>query len=59
MHVLAGLVLGTYVYAPAEVAQPLHLALQLVLVPVAVLSGLFLWKQAQIRRLLSRRTLTR
>jgi hypothetical protein len=59
VHVVAGLFLGTYVYAPAAVTQPLHLALQVGLVPAAVLSGLVLWKQAQIRRLLSRRTSTR
>jgi hypothetical protein len=55
VHLLAGLVLGTYVYAPAVVAQPLHLALQVIVIPTAILSGLFLWKQAQIRRLMRRR----
>lgn len=59
VHLVAGLVLGTYVYAPAAVAEPLHLALQVVLVPAVVLSGLFMWKQAQIRRLINRRTVSR
>lgn len=59
VHLLAGVVLGTYVYAPAAVAQPLQLALQFVVVPAIVLSGLFMWKQAQIRRLMRRRNPTR
>jgi hypothetical protein len=33
------------------VAQPIHLRLAVVVIPAATLSGLFLWKQAQIRRL--------
>lgn len=56
VHLLAGLLLGTYVYAPAAVAQPLHLALQVLVIPALGLSGLFLWKQASIRRLMHRRT---
>jgi hypothetical protein len=43
--------LGTYVYASPAVAQPIHLFLAVVVIPAASLSGLFLWKQAQIRRL--------
>jgi hypothetical protein len=51
VHLLAAALLGTYVYAPPAVAQPIHLLLAVVVIPAATLSGLFLWKQAQIRRL--------
>lgn len=59
VHLVVGLVLGTYIYAPAVMAEPLHLALQVIGVPAIVLSGLFLWKQAQIRRFFTTRTRSR
>ena len=59
VHLAVGLVLGAFVYAPAAVAEPLHLFLQVAGVPAVVVSGLFLWKQAQIRRVLGRRVLDR
>lgn len=54
-HLAAAALLGTFVYAPADFAEPLRMLLQFVLVPGATLTGLFLWKQAAIRRLLTRR----
>ncbi|GAB3921780.1 hypothetical protein GCM10029976_009310 [Kribbella albertanoniae] len=54
IHVAVALVLGTYVYAPAHVTDGMRPALMFVVVPVAVLTGLFMWKQAAFRALLSR-----
>ena len=55
IHLGAAAVLLLHVYGPAGLASALRPALQLLVVPVMSLSGLFLWKQAQIRRLLTRR----
>jgi len=54
LHLAAAALLGTFVYAPSYIAEPMQLLLQVVIVPAAALSGLYLWKQAAIRRLLRR-----
>lgn len=58
VHLVAAAALGTFVYAPVELVEPARLVLQLVVVPAATLTGLYLWKQAAIRRLLQRRQRT-
>jgi hypothetical protein len=58
VHVVAALALGTFVYAPAEYVEPARLALQVAVVPVATITGVLMWKQAAVRRLLSRRPAT-
>jgi hypothetical protein len=55
IHLIAAAVLLLHVYGPAGLASALRPALQLFVVPGMSLSGLVLWKQAQIRRLLTRR----
>jgi len=55
VHLVAAAALGAFVYAPAELVEPARLLLQLVVVPAATLTGLYLWKQAAIRRLVQRR----
>ncbi len=55
VHLLAGALLETYVYAPPVVSDPLRIWLQLLVVPVVVSTGLLLGKQATLRRLLHRR----
>ncbi|WP_375387599.1 hypothetical protein [uncultured Amnibacterium sp.] len=54
VHLVGAGVLGTSIYGPPVVAAPLHIGLQLVVVPAVTVTGLFLWKQAQIRSLLRR-----
>jgi hypothetical protein len=56
--VAAGL-LGTYVYARPWWPRRSHLLLAVVVIPAATFSGLFLWKQAQVRRLSTARPYTR
>ena len=53
VHLVAALVLGAFVYAPAPYVEPLRLLLQVVVVPAATLTGLFLWQQAAVRRRLA------
>ncbi|MEV0220696.1 hypothetical protein [Streptomyces sp. NPDC050704] len=53
VHLGAAGVLLLYVYGPADLALALRPWLQLAVVPVVSLTGLLLWKQARIRRLLT------
>ncbi|WP_162605731.1 hypothetical protein [Jiangella aurantiaca] len=46
--------LGTYVYAPEHVTDGMRPAMMFVVVPLATLTGLCMWKQAAFRALLSR-----
>ena len=48
-HLVAGLVLVGYVYAP--VGAHLHDAVPLVVLPVLALTGVVMWQAARIRRL--------
>jgi hypothetical protein len=54
VHLLAAAALGLHVYGPLHMGEALRPALQFVLFPLVALTGIALWKQAQIRRLLSR-----
>ena len=49
-HLAVALLLGTMVYAPASVTEPLRPILMYAAVPMATLSGLFLWKQMLFAR---------
>ncbi len=53
VHLAAALAPGAFVYAPAPYVEPLRLLLQVVVVPAATLTGLFLWRQAAVRRRLA------
>ncbi len=54
IHLVAAAMLGAFVYAPGEFVEPLRLMLQLLVIPAVTITGVFLWKQAAIRRALSR-----
>lgn len=58
IHILVGLLLGTIVYAPSYVAAPLLPIAQFVGIPAVIITGLFIWRQAQIRSWLRRRSAT-
>lgn len=57
LHLVVGAVLATYVYLPDTVPghEGVRWALMLVGVPLVTLSGLVIWKQAALRRLIARR----
>ncbi|MGY1670863.1 hypothetical protein [Geodermatophilus sp. SYSU D00710] len=57
LHLVVGGLLATHVYLPPSLAATAALRWVLVLagVPLVAASGLFLWKQAAVRRLLARR----
>ncbi len=44
--------LGTFVYSPLGSSNPFRLATQVVVIPLLTMTGLLLWKQAQLRNLL-------
>ena len=54
VHLIASGLLGLFIYAPPTFAEPLRLFLQIVVIPAAVVTGVFIWKQATIRRILTR-----
>ncbi|WP_129666792.1 hypothetical protein [Phytoactinopolyspora endophytica] len=54
IHFIVAATLGTYVYAPEHVSDPLRPFLMFVGIPLAVLTGTFLWKQALFRRVARR-----
>ncbi len=54
-HVVVGSLLATYVYLPPGQAPGLRWTLMVIGVPAVTVTGVWLWKQAAVRRLLSRR----
>ncbi|MDQ1083342.1 MULTISPECIES: hypothetical protein [Microbacterium] len=50
IHLVAGALIGTFIYAPAHVGEPLRLLLQTVVIPAIVITGIYLWKRAAIHR---------
>jgi hypothetical protein len=55
VHLTVGLALGLLVYLPASMSGGLKTVLMLAGLPLAVLSGVWLWQQGRIRRWLGRR----
>ena len=51
-HLLLALAVGTYVYAPEHVTDPMRPVMMFVLLPLTALTGLAMWKQAALRRVL-------
>jgi hypothetical protein len=49
-HLAAGGVLGTFVYAPDSITDPMQLAMQIAGIPLLALTGLYMWKPALFRR---------
>ncbi len=55
IHITVGLLLGTIVYAPVYVGAVLIPIAQFVGIPAVIITGLYLWRQAQVRSWLRRR----
>ncbi|QIN83496.1 hypothetical protein GBA63_13280 [Rubrobacter tropicus] len=53
-HLLAGWLIGVFVYTPARESETFVLLMQAAVVPAVVLTGLWMWQQARIRRLYRR-----
>ena len=53
-HILAGALVAAVVYSPLRENAAFVLAAQVALLPVLILTGLWMWQQARVRRLLGR-----
>ena len=54
LHLAIGVALGLLVYLPVSWSGGLRTVLMVAGLPVAVLSGVWLWQQGRLRRLLGR-----
>ncbi len=52
MHLVLGLLVGAVVYLPVSWTEPLRLMLGVAVVPGVVVTGLLMWQQTRLRRLL-------
>lgn len=52
VHITLGLCLGAFVYLPTAWTDPLKAVLGLAIVPLVVVSGVAMWQQARLRRML-------
>lgn len=55
VHIGLAVAVGTYVYLPPALSTGLRDVLMVVVFPLVVLSGGYLWQQARIHRVLARR----
>lgn len=56
IHILFGFPILGYIYGPPAEVQPYAPVYQFFIVPVLVLSGLWMWKGDALRRLLSKKS---
>jgi len=54
IHLIAAATLGMYFYSPIAGDETLRLIIQLVTLPSIVLTGIALWQQAYLNKLLNR-----
>jgi hypothetical protein len=50
VHLIGAAVLGTYVYAPDHVTDPMQLPLQIVGIPLLTITGILMWKPMLLAR---------
>lgn len=50
LHIVCGVVLGTYLYSPLAQVSGVELFVQAVVFPLLAISGLVLWKGPRLRR---------
>ena len=53
-HLAAGWLVGVFVYTPAREDPTFVLLMQVGLLPILVVTGIWMWQQARIRRLYRR-----
>ena len=53
-HLAAGILIILFVYSPLGDAPAFELLVQIALIPVVVLTGIWIWQQARVRRLFAR-----
>jgi hypothetical protein len=53
-HLAAGILIILFVYSPLGNVPAFELVVQIALIPIVVLSGIWIWQQARVRRLFVR-----
>jgi hypothetical protein len=53
-HLAASILIGLFVYSPLGDVPAFELLVQIALIPVVVLTGIWIWQQARVRRLFAR-----
>lgn len=53
-HIVAGSLVATVIYSPLRESEAFVLVVQVALLPVLILTGISMWQQARLRRLLGR-----
>lgn len=53
-HLAAGILIGLFVYSPLGDVAAFVLLVQIGLIPVVVLTGIWIWQQARVSRLFTR-----
>ncbi|QPH54985.1 hypothetical protein [Pontivivens ytuae] len=55
-HIVLGLAIGTFFYSPLRDSAAYESLLAFGLIPLAVITGLAMWQQGRLNRLLSRKS---
>jgi hypothetical protein len=53
-HLVVGILIGLFVYSPLRDVPAFELLVQIALIPIVVLTGIWIWQQARVRRLFVR-----
>ncbi len=53
-HLLAGMLNVFFIYTPLGDVREFELLVQIILVPVIVITGVWMWQQARVRKLLAK-----
>ena len=53
-HLLAGMLNVFFIYTPLGEVREFELLVQIILVPVIILTGVWMWQQARVRRLIAK-----
>ena len=53
-HLAAGILIGLFVYSPLGDVPAFEVLVQIALIPIVVLTGIWIWQQARVRRLFAR-----
>jgi len=55
IHLVAAFLIGMYVYSPLGAEPAFTMAARIVLVPLLLITGLWMWQQARVRKWLGGR----
>lgn len=54
LHIVGAILIGTFVYSPLRINDAFVLLMQVGMIPLLTLTGLVMWQQARVFRLLRR-----